>query len=117
MHNHRMLPQEHASLKHLNTLGIDVQARHYVRINNVQHLHDLLWHKKLRPLPRLILGGGSNMLFLNDFRGIVIPKSINEQPSKKATTLNLSKVVLNINLWFLTKIRDLQIECLDFLAR
>jgi UDP-N-acetylmuramate dehydrogenase len=76
MYNHRMLPQEHVSLKHLNTLSIDVQARYYVRINTAQHLHDLLWHKKLRPLPQLILGGGSNMLLLNDFQGIVMHMAI-----------------------------------------
>lgn len=71
-----MLLQENVSLKHLNTLGIDAQARYYARVNDAQHLRDLLQHKKLQSLPRLILGGGSNVLFLNDFKGTVIHMTI-----------------------------------------
>lgn len=71
-----MVLQEHVSLKHLNTFGIHAQARYYIRINDVKCLHDLLLHKNLRALPRLILGGGSNLLFLNDFQGIVIHMAI-----------------------------------------
>lgn len=71
-----MLLQEHISLKNLNTFGINAQARYYIRIHDAQGLHDLLLDKKLRPLPRLILGGGSNLLFLNDFQGIVIHMAI-----------------------------------------
>jgi len=71
-----MLLQEHVSLKSLNTFGIDAQARYYVRIDNVQCLHNLLLNEELKTLPRLILGGGSNSLFLNYFRGIVIHMAI-----------------------------------------
>ncbi len=71
-----MLLQEHISLKDLNTFGINAQARYYIRIHDAQCLHELLLHKKLRPLPRLILGGGSNLLFLNDFQGIVMHMAI-----------------------------------------
>jgi UDP-N-acetylmuramate dehydrogenase len=75
-HSHRVLLQEHVSLKNLNTFGIKAQARYYVRIDNVQCLHNLLSDEELKILPRLILGGGSNLLFLNDFRGIVIHMAI-----------------------------------------
>ena len=75
-HHYCMLLQEHVSLKDLNTFGIHAQARYYIRINDAQCLHDFLLHKKLQPLPRLILGGGSNLLFLNDFKGIVIHMAI-----------------------------------------
>jgi UDP-N-acetylmuramate dehydrogenase len=71
-----MVLQERVSLKHLNTFGIHAQARYYIRINDVKCLYDLLLHKNLRALPRLILGGGSNLLFLNDFQGIVIHMAI-----------------------------------------
>ncbi|MCU0317827.1 MAG: UDP-N-acetylmuramate dehydrogenase [Amoebophilaceae bacterium] len=68
--------QENVSLKHLNTLGIDAQARYYAHIDHAQHLRDLLQHKKLQSLPRLILGGGSNVLFLNDFKGTVMHMTV-----------------------------------------
>lgn len=63
--------QEHVSLKQFNTFGIDVQARYYTRIHDIRQLQQLLRHPKLKSLPRLMLGGGSNVLFVNDFQGIV----------------------------------------------
>jgi len=67
-----MLLQERVSLKNLNTLGINAQARYYIRIDSVQQLRNLLLCKTLKHLPRVILGGGSNILFLNNLEGIVI---------------------------------------------
>lgn len=73
---HNQLLQAHVSLKNLNTFGIHAQARYYVRIDTLQSLRDLLARPSLRALPRLVLGGGSNLLFLNDFQGIVIHMAI-----------------------------------------
>lgn len=71
-----MLLQEHVSLKSLNTLGIKAQARYYARVDSVQQLQQLSLDPQLKPRPRLILGGGSNVLFLNNFKGIVIHMAI-----------------------------------------
>ncbi len=68
--------QEQVSLKNLNTLGIHARARYYVRIDTAQDLVDWLAHPSFRILPRLILGGGSNVLFLKDFEGIVVHLAI-----------------------------------------
>lgn len=76
MHHHRMLLQKDVSLEHLNTFGIKAQARYYVRINDLQTLHNILLNKVLQPLPQLILGEGSNLLLLNNFKGIVIHMAI-----------------------------------------
>src|SRR3569623_118723 len=72
-----MLLQEHISLKKLNTFGIDAQARYYIRIDTTKSLLNLIAHPYFPTLPRLILGGGSNILLLNDFEGIVIHMAIN----------------------------------------
>ncbi len=71
-----MLLQEQVSLKNYNTFGIHAQARYYVRIDTLQPLLDLLAHPSFQALPRLVLGGGSNLLLLNDFAGIVIHMAI-----------------------------------------
>ena len=71
-----MLLQAHVSLKNFNTLGTHAQARYYVRIDTVQTLLALLAHPSFQALPRLVLGGGSNVLLLNDFEGIVIHMAI-----------------------------------------
>lgn len=71
-----MLLQEDISLKELNTFGIEVQARYYVRIHDGQQLQRILRFPSLKPLPQLILGGGSNVLFVSDFEGIVFHMTI-----------------------------------------
>ena len=71
-----MLLQEHVSLKNHNTFGINARARYYVRIDSLRSFRDCLAHLSCRALPRLILGGGSNLLLLNDFEGIVMHMAI-----------------------------------------
>ena len=75
-HNHCMLLQERISLKEFNTFGIEAQGRYYIRINNAQQLRKLLSYHRFNSCPRLILGGGSNVLFLKDFEGIVFHMAI-----------------------------------------
>lgn len=71
-----MLLQEHISLRALNTLGVRARARYYARIDTSQALHDLLANPAFSTLPKLILGGGSNLLLVHDFEGIVIHMDI-----------------------------------------
>lgn len=67
-----MLLQEHVSLKPFNTFGIDAQARYYLRVDSFQTLCDFLVEPTLKALPQLVLGGGSNVLLLDDFKGVVL---------------------------------------------
>ena len=73
-----MILQENVSLKSLNTFRVAAQARYYARIDTLQTLRALLLHKKLQHLPRHILGGGSNVLFLNDFPGLVMHMAMDQ---------------------------------------
>jgi UDP-N-acetylmuramate dehydrogenase len=58
------------SLKNFNTFGIDVKARFFVAVTNVQELKNAL---ELKEYPeKFILGGGSNMLLVNDINALVI---------------------------------------------
>jgi UDP-N-acetylmuramate dehydrogenase len=63
---------ENFSLKNWNTFGIDVQAKLFASFHNEQELNELLETVKANHLPMLILGGGSNILFTDNFRGIVL---------------------------------------------
>ena len=69
--------QKNFSLKNLNTFGVDVTARWYVEINIEKDLLNLISDPKWRNTPRLILGGGSNMLFTKNVDGLVIKMNIN----------------------------------------
>jgi UDP-N-acetylmuramate dehydrogenase len=72
-----MQVQENFSLKPYNTFGIDARARYFIRIRSVEELQLAL---ALKPggaqLSRLILGGGSNILFTKDFDGLVLKNEI-----------------------------------------
>ena len=57
-------------LRH-NTFGFDVKARYGYNIEYEAQLPALLAHPRLAKLPRLILGGGSNVVLTGDFDGAV----------------------------------------------
>ncbi len=64
--------QHNFSLKTLNSFGIDVRALAYLRISSCAELRATLADSALAALPRLLLGGGSNILFTGDFAGLVL---------------------------------------------
>lgn len=68
--------QQNVSLKNFNTFGIDVSARYFVEINRAEELIELFMDPQWMEMERLILGGGSNMLFVKNFEGLVIRMNI-----------------------------------------
>jgi len=67
---------ENVSLKPYNTFGIDANARYFAEVKSISALTALLEHPDYKALPKLILGGGSNILFTGDFSGLVIHNQI-----------------------------------------
>ena len=59
------------SLETRNTFGIAARARCFARIEAIEDLHALRERPEWIAGPRLILGGGSNLLFTRDFDGLV----------------------------------------------
>ena len=64
------------SLKNLNTFRVDVKAKLFAELFSEEELVKLICDKKNNQEKRLILGGGSNILFTKDFDGLVIKVSI-----------------------------------------
>jgi UDP-N-acetylmuramate dehydrogenase len=61
------LPIEHdISLQQFNTFGIGARARRYLRVEDPAQLAALVADPELAALPRLVLGGGSNLLITHD---------------------------------------------------
>ncbi len=65
--------QKDFSLKHLNTFGIDVCAAQFAVFTNVQVLKDCLLRAEYTPW---ILGGGSNILLVDDVQLCVLKNEI-----------------------------------------
>jgi UDP-N-acetylmuramate dehydrogenase len=63
---------ENFSLKSLNTFGVEAIADWFVDIEKENDLKLLFSDERWKNYPRLVLGGGSNMLFTDDFSGLVI---------------------------------------------
>jgi len=62
--------QENASLKSHNTFRVDVSARYFAEPSTTDELATLL--EEAVNTPKLVLGGGSNILFTRDFDGLVV---------------------------------------------
>ena len=66
------------SLLEYNTFGIDVSAETMVVYDSVDDLTELIHHSICNfPKPILHIGEGSNLLFLEDFRGTILRSNIN----------------------------------------
>jgi UDP-N-acetylmuramate dehydrogenase len=64
--------QENVSLKNFNTFGVDASARYFVEVSYKDDLVELFLDPQWMDMKRLVMGGGSNMLFVSDFNGLVI---------------------------------------------
>ncbi|MFY0652947.1 MAG: UDP-N-acetylmuramate dehydrogenase [Cyclobacteriaceae bacterium] len=68
--------QENVSLKSYNTFGIEVKADYFVEVDSVESLKTLFLDERFTSMPKLILGGGSNILLTDDYKGLVIKNGI-----------------------------------------
>lgn len=63
--------QENISLKSYNTFGMDVSARYYTELDSLASLHEIAENNSL-PTEKLVLGGGSNILFTKPVDALLI---------------------------------------------
>jgi len=71
-----MLVQSNVSLRHLNTFGLDADARYFVNVRSVDELAAVLRDPDWKETPKFILGGGSNILLTKDIEALVIHPGI-----------------------------------------
>ena len=67
-----LIIKENIPLRGLNTFHIDATARYFIEVNNYEQLTELIESGFVDKNPVLLLGGGSNLLFTNNFKGIVV---------------------------------------------
>ena len=71
-----MTIQKNNSLKPFNTFGIDVKSSFFVEVFITEELKQLLVDDAFKLKPKIILGGGSNVLFTKDVEALVIQNQI-----------------------------------------
>lgn len=63
--------QHNVSLKKYTSFAVEVTADHLVEITTIDHMKELIQSDLWKTQPHYILGGGSNVLFTQDFKGII----------------------------------------------
>lgn len=75
-----MMIKENFSLKKYNSFGINTRAAYFGTFTNTDELSELLEFKSngsnISKSSKLILGGGSNILFTNNFEGLVLKNDV-----------------------------------------
>ncbi|MBA3647663.1 MAG: UDP-N-acetylmuramate dehydrogenase [Chitinophagales bacterium] len=71
-----MVIQHDKSLRSFNSFGIDASAKFFVEIKSAEEFRELISDQNFKKEKKLILGGGSNILFTKDFNGLVIKNAI-----------------------------------------
>jgi len=64
--------QRSVSLRPYTTFGIEAQATYFANIDSETDLDTLFQLNEFTQLPKLIIGGGSNLLLTRDFHGLAI---------------------------------------------
>ncbi|MDQ3191524.1 MAG: UDP-N-acetylmuramate dehydrogenase [Bacteroidota bacterium] len=67
---------ENFHLKNFNSFGIQALSKYYSAVHSIEEIQELLSDSNIKNLQRLILGGGSNLLFTGNFDGIIIKNNI-----------------------------------------
>lgn len=68
---------EDFSLKNYNTFGVDAKARFFFEFTELEDLNEFLnGNNSWREEPIFLLGGGSNLLLVNDFDGLMIHPNV-----------------------------------------
>jgi UDP-N-acetylmuramate dehydrogenase len=67
---------QNISLLPYNTFGIDVKADFFIEYDSVEELQTVLQSELIKKNRLLAIGGGSNLLFLQDFNGVVLHSAI-----------------------------------------
>lgn len=68
--------QKNISLLNYNTFGIGAKTKYFQEFNSLNDLKEILNNKELKKEAKLILGGGSNVLFTKDFNGIILKNDL-----------------------------------------
>lgn len=64
--------KEDFSLYSFNTFHLESRARYFTEVNSIDQVNDLIVSGLLTENQLLLLGGGSNLLFTGNFKGIVV---------------------------------------------
>ncbi len=90
---------QNTALQSLNTLGVAAQAKYFCEIQQRSDLPYLSSLPELKSSPTLVLGGGSNILFTQDYEGLVIRNCLRGQTIAEETQSQICLTVAAGETW------------------
>lgn len=99
---------ENFDLKSFNTFRVSAFARYFVEATEIEHLQEALAFARKRGLPFMLIGQGSNLLFRENYPGLVIELNI-----KGINLLKESPEHVYINAMCGENWHDFVMYCLD----
>ncbi len=63
---------QNISLREFNTFGLNIYSSYFTSINDVKDIQAIFQDKEFADKKFMILGGGSNVLFIHDFDGLIL---------------------------------------------
>jgi UDP-N-acetylmuramate dehydrogenase len=84
-----MILQKNYPLATLNTFGIAATANYFVQIESLEQLRNIYQNDEYALEKKLLLGGGSNLLFTNNYQGIVLKMSMLGKSITKETNTHV----------------------------
>ncbi|MFK7948146.1 MAG: UDP-N-acetylmuramate dehydrogenase [Saprospiraceae bacterium] len=68
--------EHNKSLEYYNTFRINTKAKYFFSFQSVKDLDEIFNYKDFQSTKKMVLGGGSNMLLVNDFDGIILKNDL-----------------------------------------
>jgi UDP-N-acetylmuramate dehydrogenase len=90
------LLQKNVSLQSFNTFGLNVSAAFFTEVHSIKDIEQTF---QSYSKPHLILGGGSNILFSQDFKGTVILNKLRGLQTIEETSSSVTIRILSGELW------------------
>ncbi|MGB1243057.1 MAG: FAD-binding protein [Chitinophagales bacterium] len=103
-----MIIKNDVSLKPFNTFGISATSKYFTRIEKIADLQTLLKTSVYQQTPNFILGGGSNVLFTQDFEGLVLHNALTGIEKVRETTEHIWIKAYSGEVW-----HDLVLYCVE----
>jgi len=96
------------NLQKYHTFGIDVNCSYFTVITNTEEFRDLIKTDLYRNNLRLVVGGGSNLLFTKNFNGLVIKNEMKGISVEETDKENVKVKAMAGEVW-----HDLVMFCID----
>lgn len=91
-----MIIEENFNLKQYNTLNIEMYSRYFTKIESFDDLIQTSQFIKDKNIKFQVLGGGSNILFTNNFDGIILYNNIDNIENIKILEITNSNIFIKV---------------------